>query len=69
MEMHYLDGIQSWTKKEAEDRIKRNIKPKERKYFYVVKETRPSWYPADEWRQTYTIRVKDYSKITIIPNY
>lgn len=66
--MHYLDGLQYFSKKEAEDKIKRNVPKKERKYFYVHKDKKPDWYYSD-WKQTYTIRVKDYSKINIIPNY
>jgi hypothetical protein len=66
--MHYLDGYQALSLVDAKNRIKRNIPLKERKYFYVVKDERPIWY-SGPWKQTYTIRVKDYSKIKVIPNY
>ena len=66
MGLHFLDGHQYWTKKEAESSIRRNIRPKERKYFYVKKDQRPQYFSKDEWKQTYTIRVKDYSKILVV---
>ena len=68
--MHFLDGRQYWTESEAKDVIKRVIPLKDRKYFYVVKEKRPSWYSSsDRWKQVYTIRVKDYSKIKVVPSF
>ncbi len=67
MALHWLDGRQYWTESEAKEAIKRGVQPKDRKYFYVVKEKRPSWYSSsDKWKQTYTVRVKDYSRIRVV---
>jgi hypothetical protein len=67
MEMHYLDGYQFYSRKEAQDKIKNVVPKKEQKYFFVEKEEKPSFYSSDmKWKQTWTIRVKDYSKIKIV---
>jgi hypothetical protein len=50
--MHPLDGLQYYSREEAESKIPKKLK----KQFKVEKDEKPTWYGSDKWKQTYTIR-------------
>ena len=61
--LHPIEGIQDFSKKESQGKIKR-LKKSERKDFCVIKEEKPSWYSPDmRWRQTYSVQRKDKMRV------
>lgn len=61
--LHPAEGVQSFSKKESQERIKR-LKKSDKKKFCVIKEEKPSWYGRyNGWKQTYSIQRKDKMKI------
>ena len=61
--LHAIEGIEDFSKKESQARIKR-LKKSERENFCTIKEEKPSWYSPDmKWRQTYSIQRRDKMKI------
>ena len=61
--LHPIEGIQDFSKKESQARIKR-LKKSARKEFCVIKEEKPAWYGRyDGWRQTYSIQRRDKMKV------